>query len=109
MLEELRLDFASTPVWVQLESPLHVGISPERMLRNIQRTWMVLFEWDRGLSFIRSRPGMMRAHASLGLGTIEQWWTHKVCQTYERAEPKVSGNVGFDDLRFTGHPDCCSE
>lgn len=56
---ELRLDISPPPAWALEPSPLH-NAGPDRLARNVERTWLHLKEWDRASAYIRGRNSLIR-------------------------------------------------
>ncbi|ORY23685.1 hypothetical protein BCR39DRAFT_548751 [Naematelia encephala] len=71
---ELRLD-RSAPSCV-LSSPLYTASSAEmqtRLLRNSQRAWLSLYNWDRALALVRGRQPLLPEGELLSAVHLE-WW-----------------------------------
>ncbi|KAL1407907.1 hypothetical protein Q8F55_007343 [Vanrija albida] len=69
---ELRLDVSPPPAWALEPSPFH-NAEPERLARNVERTWLHLKEWDRSAAFIRGRNSLIREDGWCDPTCLEEW------------------------------------
>ncbi|WOO78254.1 Protein priB [Vanrija pseudolonga] len=77
---ELRLDVSPPPAWALAPSSLH-NAGPDRLARNVERTWLHLKEWDRASAYIRGRNSLIREDA----------WCEPTCLVEWCSSPLVGG------------------
>lgn len=72
MAIELRLDISPPPRWALDPSPHH-SASQNRLIRNVERLWLLTIDWDRGSAFFRGRPAMLREHPAIVPAKLVEW------------------------------------
>lgn len=72
MAIELRLDVSPPPRWALDPSPHH-SASQSRLVRNVERLWLLTVDWDRGSAFFRGRPAMLREHPAVTHAKLVEW------------------------------------
>ncbi|KAL1408101.1 hypothetical protein Q8F55_004904 [Vanrija albida] len=93
---ELRLDVTPTPQWQvdEFVSRYH-NASMERMKRNLQRTWMLLIDWDRATAFIRGRRPILHDHLCGSMPWLTEWCSQPV-QLQRRILYRLASKEAFD-------------